>query len=66
MNKPHLLFHLGERNKVSTNFGFGYWQNRAPANKTRGDFTKTRLYYENTKNGLYVNMLSHDGSSHVQ
>ena len=24
-----------------------------------------RLSYENSKNGLYVNMLSHDGDSHL-
>lgn len=25
MNKPHLLFHVGERSKVAVNYGFGYW-----------------------------------------
>lgn len=25
MNKPHLLFHLGERHSVSVNYGMGYW-----------------------------------------
>jgi hypothetical protein len=25
MNKPHLLFHLGDRHPVSVNYGFGYW-----------------------------------------
>jgi len=27
MNKPHLLFHLGERKAISTNYGTGYWLN---------------------------------------
>jgi len=27
MNKPHLLFHLGDRHPVSVNYGFGYWMN---------------------------------------
>lgn len=25
MNKPHLLFHLGERHSVSVNYGMSYW-----------------------------------------
>ncbi len=25
MNKPHLLFHLGDRMPVSKNVGWGYW-----------------------------------------
>lgn len=60
MNKPHLLFHLGERQTISTNYGTGYWLNNHKANKKKY-FTKTRLWYENTDNGLYVNMVSHDG-----
>ena len=27
MNKPHLLFHLGERRSVAVNYGMGYWLN---------------------------------------
>lgn len=42
MNKPHLLFHLGERSKVAVNHGFAYWQNQK-ANSTH--FTKLRLFY---------------------
>lgn len=25
MNKPHYLFHLGDRSSVSHNIGWGYW-----------------------------------------
>jgi len=25
MNKPHTLFHLGDRHPVSVNYGIGYW-----------------------------------------
>lgn len=45
MNKPHLLFHLGERNKVSVNYGFGYWQNRGTSDRGKSNFTNTRLKY---------------------
>lgn len=24
-NKPHLLFHLGDRSPISLNLGWGYW-----------------------------------------
>ena len=34
MNKPHLLFHLGERRPVSVNYGMGYWLNN-PASENR-------------------------------
>lgn len=64
MNKPHLLFHLGERNKISVNHGFAYWQNLKDS-KDKNNFSKLRLYYENKKQGLYVNMVSHDGDTHV-
>lgn len=64
MNKPHLLFHLGDRKKVASNFGFSYWQN-TPNKKNQNNFSKLRLYYENTKNGLYVDMRSHDSDGHI-
>lgn len=64
MNKPHLLFQLGERSKVAVNHGFAYWQNLDKA-KDKSNFSKLRLFYENKKQGLYVNMVSHDGDSHV-
>jgi hypothetical protein len=60
MNKPHLLFHLGTRDPISVNYGFGYWLNN-PKNNNSSYFTRERLWYENTKNGLYVNMVCHDG-----
>ena len=25
MNKPHMLFHLGDRQPISLNIGWGYW-----------------------------------------
>ena len=25
MNKPHHLFHLGDRSQISQNIGWGYW-----------------------------------------
>lgn len=64
MNKPHLLFHLGERSPVSVNYGFGYWLNN-PQSDNKQHFTSSRLWYENTNQGLYVNMLSHDGEGHI-
>ena len=64
MNKPHLLFHLGERNKVAVNYGFGFWHNK-PKGKGQSNFSPLRMYYENTKNGLYVDMLNHDGDGHI-
>lgn len=63
MNKPHLLFHLGERTKVAVNHGFAYWA--ALQGSKKNNFSNMRLQYENKKNGLYVNMLSHDGDSHI-
>jgi len=45
MNKPHLLFHVGERSKVAVNYGFGYWQNRGTNDKGKSNFTNTRLRY---------------------
>lgn len=64
MNKPHLLFHLGERRSVAVNYGMGYWLNNHQS-ESKQYFTKTRLWYENTNNGLYVNMVSHDGDTHI-
>jgi hypothetical protein len=64
MNKPHLLFHLGERSKVAVNYGFAYWQNLDQV-KDKSHFSKLRLFYENKKQGLYVNMVSHDGDNHI-
>ena len=67
MNKPHLLFQLGQRKRVTTSFGFGYWQhNKNGTRKSKqSNFSSLRLTYENKKNGLYVDMLSHDGDSHI-
>lgn len=64
MNKPHLLFHLGERRSVSVNYGLGYWLNY-PQAENKQYFTRSRLWYETTSNGLYVNMVSHDGDEHI-
>lgn len=64
MNKPHLLFHLGERKSLSVNYGLGYWMNN-PSSDNKKYFTEARLWYENTNNDLYVNMISHDGDSHI-
>ncbi len=64
MNKPHLLFHLGERYSVAVNYGMSYWLNNAQA-QNKQYFTKSRLRYENTNDGLYVNMISHDGDTHI-
>lgn len=51
MNKPHLLFHLGDRMPVSKNVGWGYWSN--------GD--TLRLKYANTDQDVYAHMTIHDG-----
>lgn len=56
MNKPHLLFHLGDRHHVSVNYGISYWLNHP-----RKQFEPTRLWYETTKEGLYIDVLAHDG-----
>lgn len=53
MNKPHLLFHLGDRRAVSTNIGWGYWVGNG----------SNRLTYQNTDSGIYASMDIHDGSS---
>lgn len=53
MNKPHLLFHLGQRTPLSLNIGWGYW--------TQDE--KIRYLYENTNNNLYVNMKEHNGET---
>ena len=44
MNKPHLLFHLGERKTISTNYGTGYWLNNHKS-VNQQYFTKSRLWY---------------------
>lgn len=62
MNKPHLMFQVGERKKVGTNYGWAYWENHK---SSKAHFGSMRLFYENSKNGLYINMLSHDGDSHL-
>ena len=64
LNKPHLLFHLGERRPVAVNYGTGYWLSDA-SSPTREYFSPTRLWYDTTRNGLQVRMLSHDGDSHA-
>lgn len=51
MNKPHFLFHLGDRRPISTNIGWGYWSGSQPL----------RLKYENTDNNIYADMVIHDG-----
>ncbi len=44
MNKPHLLFHLGERKSLSVNYGLGYWMNN-PSSESKKYFTEARLWY---------------------
>lgn len=56
MNKPHYLFHLGDRRPVSSNVGWGYWADDQP----------TRLRYLNTKDNLYAHMVVHDGETFFQ
>ena len=56
MNKPHHLFHLGDRRSVSLNLGWGYWVGDGP----------NRFTYQNTKDGIYASMDTHDGSSLFQ
>lgn len=51
MNKPHLLFHLGDRMPVSKNIGWGYWTNAETL----------RLKYANTDQNIYAHMTIHDG-----
>jgi hypothetical protein len=51
MNKPHYLFHLGDRRPLSLNLGWGYWS----------DNNTMRLKYANTKDSLYASMAIHDG-----
>jgi hypothetical protein len=53
MNKPHYLFHLGDRSQVSTNFGWGYWADGHPL----------RIKYANTKDNMYAAMTIHDGET---
>jgi hypothetical protein len=53
MNKPHYLFHLGDREPLSINMGWGYWS----------DNNTLRMKYANTKDNLYVSMNIHDGES---
>ena len=49
---------------MAVNYGMGYWLNNYQS-ESKQYFTKTRLWYENTNNGLYVNMVSHDGDTHI-
>lgn len=56
MNKPHLLFHLGDRSPISLNIGWGYWS-------ADGTF---RLHYKNTNDKLYVKMNAHDAQTTFQ
>ena len=42
MNKPHLMFQVGERKKIATNFGWSYWENHV-SGKTH--FGPMRLSY---------------------
>lgn len=59
-NKPHMLFQIGERNKESVSFGWGYY---ADSGYNHSDM---RLKYENTDNGMYCNVLEHDGETHIK
>ena len=56
MNKPHHLFHLGNRSPVSLNIGWGYWAHASPL----------RIKYQNKKDGLYAKMDVHNGHSLFQ
>lgn len=53
MNKPHHLFHLGDRAPISLNLGWGYWAADSP----------NRFAYLTTDDGIYASMDVHDGSS---
>ena len=46
MNKPHHLFHIGDRKSISNNIGWGYWVDSHPP----------RLKYQNKNDGVYANM----------
>jgi hypothetical protein len=51
MNKPHYLFHLGDRRPASTNIGWGYWSGSQ----------SLRMKYANTNEEIYAHMVIHDG-----
>lgn len=53
MNKPHFLFHLGDRRPVSNNIGWGYWSGNDPL----------RLKYQNINDDIYAHMIVHDGEN---
>lgn len=53
MNKPHMLFHLGDRKAISLNIGWGYWAGSGP----------NRLKFKNTNEGIYATMQAHDGKT---
>lgn len=52
-NKPHMLFHVGDRSSISLNLGWGYW--------TMDE--NFRMEYQNTKNDLYAQMKAHNGEN---
>lgn len=65
MNKPHLIFHLGTRYPFSVNYGNGYWLKQIVDDKGQYKqfFSYPRFKYDNTKDGLYIDMIVHNGDS---
>ena len=59
-NKPHMLFHVGERSKDALSMGWGYYLDNGTS------LSEARLKYKTTKDGIYCNVLEHNGETHIR